>query len=71
MSGTTMVEVCLLGYAGIETVRLVTFPPGATAGLISCLECEGTGWWGYAPTAGESGPCVPCKGTGSWWVGLT
>lgn len=65
-----LVEVCLPGYGGIEHVRLVAFPPGATAGRVSCLECEGTGWWGYSPTVGADGPCVPCKGSGLWWVAL-
>lgn len=37
-------------------------------GRIPCLECEGTGYWGYGPTPAECGPCVECKGTGKIFV---
>jgi hypothetical protein len=37
---------------------------GCGAGRTKCIECEGTGWWGYGPTEKECGPCVECKGTG-------
>lgn len=36
---------------------------GAGAGVITCLECDGTGIWTVLP---ENGPikCTTCKGTG-------
>ena len=39
-------------------------------GQIDCLECKGTGWWGYGPTEAECGPCVDCKGTGKVYVSI-
>ena len=54
-----------------ESLGMVTFAPGdAIAAKAACLECGGTGWWGYGPTPETCGPCVPCKGTGLVWVGL-
>lgn len=66
-----LVEVCILSYDGREHTRLATFKPGDSVGRVSCLECEGTGWWGYGPTSAECGPCINCKGTGRWYVGLS
>jgi hypothetical protein len=47
-----------------------SFPWGATVGKVPCIECLGTGWWGYGPTPNEQGPCIQCKGDGRVWVGL-
>jgi hypothetical protein len=33
---------------------------GGVAGSIACLECGGSGRWGYGPTEAECGPCVDC-----------
>lgn len=66
-----MVEVCLTSRDGeTEFMRLAAYPPGATVGQIACLECSGSGWWGYGPTEADNGECVDCKGTGRVWVGL-
>lgn len=46
-------------------LRLVTPEIGETA----CIECNGTGWWGFGPTPAECDPCVECKGTGRMFVG--
>jgi hypothetical protein len=47
-----------------------TFKWGEPVGQVPCVECAGTGWWGYGPTPAEQGECVDCKGTGRVWVGL-
>ena len=39
-------------------------------GETDCLECGGSGWWGFGPTEDECGPCVDCKGTGRILVGI-
>lgn len=67
-----IVDVHRLGRNGNDhrNFGYLTFPPGATVGQVPCIECTGTGWWGYGPTAAECGPCVDCKGTGREWVGL-
>jgi hypothetical protein len=46
------------------SLRLVT----PEIGEITCIECNGTGWWGFGPTPAECGPCVDCKGTGRIFV---
>lgn len=53
-----------------EHVRTASFPPGALVGQVSCIECDGSGWWGYGPVEEVNGHCVDCKGTGRVWVGL-
>lgn len=64
------VEVSVMRYTREHTRGLVTFPPGATAGRVACLECHGSGWWGFGPDESVNGPCIECKGTGRVWVGL-
>ena len=62
-------EVCLTrGEA--EHVRLVSLPDDALVGRVACIECDGTGWWDFAPYAVPGAPCVECKGTGRREVGL-
>lgn len=62
-------EVCML-RGSTEHVRIASFPLDAIAGQVGCMECGGSGWWGYAAYAVEPAECVDCKGTGRVWVGL-
>jgi hypothetical protein len=62
-------EVCTT-HGFTEHVRLVSFPVDEPVGQIACLECLGSGWWGWAAYAVTPGPCIACKGTGRVWVGL-
>ena len=32
--------------------------------FVPCFECDGTGWWDYAPYAVPGADCVDCKGLG-------
>jgi hypothetical protein len=71
-------EIFVLGRSGDMDYRrgdddgntVFMFRWGDTVAQIGCLECNGTGWWGYGPTPAEQGECVACKGTGRVWVGL-
>jgi len=54
-------------YCGFDretevTVSVVRITPEIAE--TGCLECGGSGRWGYGPTDAECGPCVACKGTG-------
>ena len=53
-----------------EHTRIASFRDGDTVGYIVCMECAGTGWWGYGPTLSTNGPCIECKGQGRVPVGL-
>jgi len=48
----------------VVTIKIVC--PGV--GKIDCIECKGSGWWGFGPTQTECGPCVECKGAGYVFV---
>lgn len=41
---------------------------GGGVGRIACLECEGTGRWGYAAPEIPEHDCVDCKGTGRRFI---
>jgi hypothetical protein len=64
------VDVCMMRGTREHARECLTFPPGATVGQVPCLECGGTGYWGYGPVLETCGPCIDCKGTGRVWVGL-
>lgn len=53
-----------------EHTRVASFPDESPVGQVSCIECGGSGWWGYGPAPETNGPCIDCKGTGRVWVGL-
>jgi hypothetical protein len=63
-----MVVYC--GFARETEVPVAVIDRGCGAGEIDCIECGGTGWWGFGPTEAETGPCVECKGTGRALVSI-
>lgn len=71
--GQVIADIYVLSRAGEDVLvrECVSFEPGATVGQVWCIECSGSGWWGYGPVASTCGPCVDCKGTGRVWVGLS
>ena len=66
-----VVEIEVVGRDGTSWfTRTASYPPGATVGQVYCVECQGSGWWGYGPDETVNGRCNHCKGTGLMWVGL-
>lgn len=53
------------GFTRETTLLLDVTDLGCGAGMIACVECEGTGNWGpYHPDPVKWDDCVVCKGTG-------